>query len=41
MKIAMRWFGPSNPVSLQGIAQVPGVSGILQVVNLCLLKHLE
>jgi D-mannonate dehydratase len=32
MKMSFRWFGPSDPVSLQYIRQIPGVKHIVSAI---------
>ncbi|PWM29083.1 MAG: mannonate dehydratase, partial [Clostridiales bacterium] len=32
MKMTFRWYGESDPVSLEYISQIPGMSGIVSAV---------
>src|SRR5919206_1359215 len=32
MKLTFRWFGPDDPVTLENIRQIPGVTGIVSSV---------
>ena len=32
MKMTFRWYGPSDPVTLEKIRQIPGMSGIVSAV---------